>query len=428
LLKPIGRGAFAEVYRAERRGDPQDAVAFKRPREHVPLARDRMAREIHLQQQLDHPNVMPILDSAADRSWFVMPLALGSLQDLWTDGEIGEDAHEVAVAVVRDISSGLEHAHVRGLVHRDVSPMNILALEDSPGQHRWVIGDWGTVRRPRGKTTRRLTDPGEGLGTQGFAAPETWEDAHEVDLRADVYSLGRVVAWLLTGRRPVPNRPLLPAGPLRGFVQECTALDPTGRFDSMKMLRERLDELLAEPAASPRRQVQDFVDRAVTEGDATERQALAIANLYPDNSEVWLDELARMPLDHVRRLAHDAPDLAASAAQTMMSLLDPDPWGHRDFDYLNVPLRWTFEVLGVLVADGVLDLAEDVAVPFFERDALWDRRRQKPITVAWLRSLTEPQGAVMARAVRRSRAHDYYKSSLASGHIVSRSLALEFGR
>lgn len=266
------------------------------------------------------------------------------------------------------------------------------------------------------------------MGTAGFAAPETWSDAHEVDQRADVYGLGRVIAWLLTGRWPAPNAPLLPNGRMRGFIREATADDPDRRIASMADFRSRLDELLSEPPTSPRGQVQALLERADIDGVQVAEQAVAIASLHTDQDEIWLDELARLPVEQVRAFTKSDPDAAAAAAQTMLDQLNSRTWGNRDFTYLNIPLRWAHEVLRVLVEEGQLGLAEDVAVPYLEREAEWDRWKQKAMTVAWLRSLTEPQGVAIARAMRQSGAREYYQGPLANRRVVSRTLAAEFGR
>jgi serine/threonine protein kinase len=190
LLKSIARGGYAEVFLAEHRDRPGQLVAFKRPLE-MPLARDRMVREIAVQRLFLYPHIMPIMDAADDCSWFVMPLAQGNLEELGGKGQLGGDAELVAKEIIDAVTQGLEPAHAAGYVHRDISPRNVLALPDSSTSagRRWVVADWGLVRRPVGDTTHRYTQTGKGLGTQGFAAPETWTNAHHVGPEADVYSL-----------------------------------------------------------------------------------------------------------------------------------------------------------------------------------------------------------------------------------------------
>jgi len=388
-----------------------------------------MVREIDVQRLFRHPHIMPILDAADDWSWFVMPLAQDSLDELWRKGQLGGDASLVAAEIIDAVTRGLEPAHEPGYVHRDISPRNILALPDSttPTGRRWVVADWGLVRRPAGDTTHRYTQTGEGLGTQGFAAPETWDNAHHVGPEADVYSLGRVIAWLLTGRWPVPNVPLLPDGPLRGLVAECTESSAARRVRTVRAVRERFDVLQATPALSPRAMVGDLVQRAHHGAAIDVGQILALARQYPDDGQLYLDELARLPREALAGHASSAPEETAEVAMIMLRHLTEDDWGRREFDYANTPLGWAFTVLRTLLANDRAGLAEDLATEFFKAEQQWDRYSQLNITVRWLKSLPESRGAVMARAIRRAGGAGYYNRQIGNDRVVSRSLAAELG-
>ena len=425
MLKSIGRGGYAEVFRAASRDDPADIVAFKRPHD-FDEARERLAREIRVQRTLEHPNIMPIVDADEVGSWFVMPLAEGNLEDVWASGRLGTDPEPVVDAVLRSIGAGLEYAHLHGAIHRDVSPRNILAFGDGDGELRWVLADWGMVKRPPGETTNRLTMPGIGAGTRGFAAPETWIDGHVADERADVYSLGRVAAWLLTGTKPIPNVPLRPDGPMRGFIVECTQHQPERRIQSMTALLERLESLLAPAPESVEDHVRDLVERAISEGVPVEGEVMQIAAAHEDDAGLYLDEIARLPVNQVGRFTHDDPTAAAAVATSMLEHLNGD-WGHRDFNYANVPLGWVHEVLKTLLEDGEHGLAEDLAVLFFQVEKEWNRFKQKDITYRWLLHLPEPEGRVVARALHRAGTHAYH-ASLAEERLASRTLAAEFRR
>ncbi len=230
--KPLGVGGFAEVFEAEHR-ETGERVAFKRLLRKINReeALARLRREIETLRRIDHPHVMPVLDHAADFSWYTMPLAdavLASLEPPIAD--------ELLTTIVRECAAGLAAAHDAGLVHRDVTPPNIVRITHD-GQARWVIADFGLVRRPRGLTTVVRTMAGSEFGTAGFAAPEAWDDPHAMTAQADIYSLGRVVAWAVTGRLPAPNRSLLPDDePWRTFVQRATQDEPTARPISMRAL------------------------------------------------------------------------------------------------------------------------------------------------------------------------------------------------
>ena len=428
LLKTIARGGYAEVFRAEHRERPGELVAFKRPLA-VPFAQERMAREIDVQRHFRHLHIMPILDAASDCSWFVMPLAQGNLDELWSKGVLGSNAEPVATGILDAVTRGLEPAHGAGFVHRDISPRNILALPDgvTPTGRRWVVADWGLVKRPFGDTSNRYTRTGEGLGTGGFAAPETWGDAHHVGCEADVYSLGRVVAWLLTGKWPVPNVVLLPVGAMRGLVAESTESNPTRRIRTVQALRERVSVLQTRPALSPRATVADQVQQARQGAGVDVAQIFLLARQYPDDGQLYLDELALLPSDQLAAYTSSVPVEAAEAATIMLRHLVEDDWGRRQFDYANTPLGWAFTVLRTLLANGEEGLAEDLGTEFFRADKKWNRYSQLNMTVHWLKSLPEPHGVVIARAIRRAGVTTYYSPEIGNDRVGSRSVAAELG-
>ncbi len=233
--KPLGRGGQAEVYpaRDKRNGN---MVALKRLIDKNEESVARMKREIEVQSSLIHPNVMPILDYSDHYYWYTMPIAsrvLGQMQP-----PIDEN---ILFVIVNDCAQGLLASHSIGCIHRDLTPNNIFLLSDNQGE-RWVVSDWGLVRQ-HGKTTVVRTLPSQEFGTAGFAAPELWTDAHNADCRADVYSLGRVVAWCLTCQWPVPNIPLIPDGVWRKFVEITTNLQPDKRIQDMNGVIEYVEKM-----------------------------------------------------------------------------------------------------------------------------------------------------------------------------------------
>lgn len=237
--KPIGIGGQAEVFRARDKRTNQ-VVAFKRLLPNLRMDQDaiaRMRREIDVQSVVKHSNIMPILDYSDHYSWYTMPLAEKSLMDLPTP--IG---YEQILQIIEEIAFGLEFAHQLGNIHRDITPRNILELKSVEGNTRWVVSDWGLVRRI-GHTSVVRTSPGYQYGTEGFAAPELGQDAHLVDARADVYSLGRVVAWCVSGIWPLQNIPLCPDGPLQDFILRTTKLYPHERANGMNEVMRMIEGL-----------------------------------------------------------------------------------------------------------------------------------------------------------------------------------------
>jgi hypothetical protein len=213
---------------------------------------------------------------------------------------------------------------------------------------------------------------------------------------------------------------------MRGFIVECTHHEPDRRVQSMTALLERLETLLAPAPESVGDHVRGLVERAISEGVSVEAEVMQTAIDHEDDADLYLDEVARLPVDRVERFTHDDPTTAAAVATTMLEHLQGD-WGHRDFNYANVPLGWAHEVLKTLLDDGEHGLAEDLAVAFFQVEAEWNRFKQKDITFRWLRNLAEPEGRVVARAIRWAGTQAYH-ASLASERLASRSLAAEFRR
>jgi serine/threonine-protein kinase len=220
-------GGQAQVFRA-RDKTTGSVVALKKLR--TPLERRvaRMGREIEVGLFLsDHPHAMPILDHAPDHSWFVMPYAQGTALD-YCDELRNDDA---LIHLLQAVCSVLQVAHEKGYVHRDIKPANILSLDG-----RWVVADWGIVRRPRGMTTDpQRTKIGVALGSAGFSAPELEVDAHSAGPQTDIYSLGQFIGWAVTGKTPRTNIPLIPeGGTWRAVVESATRDDPAMRPKTVK--------------------------------------------------------------------------------------------------------------------------------------------------------------------------------------------------
>jgi eukaryotic-like serine/threonine-protein kinase len=229
--RPLGKGGYATVHRGVHR-DTGQAAAIKRPLKHDPHALARFKREVELQSKLDHPNVMPILEHSPDGDeWYAMPLAR---RNLTTAIETDQDINSFhLLSVIVQAARGLQYAHRQLLVHRDVNPNNILEVAERGEPPRWVIADWGLVRRPPGESSPRLTRRDRPLGTRGFVSPEALKDPHGADAGCDVYSLGMVAHFALTNVWPDEGFPLPAPGWLWGdFVTRCTE-DRGKRIESM---------------------------------------------------------------------------------------------------------------------------------------------------------------------------------------------------
>lgn len=198
LLAPIGTGASATVYAAE------DVTLHRRVAVkllHAGLAADeaflrRFRAEARAAASLSHPNVMRVFDWGEDEEGPYLVLELlegGSLRDLLDGGHLL--TREQAARAGAEAADALDHAHRRGLVHRDVKPANLLF--DDEGRLR--VADFGLARALAEAT---LTEPvGSVVGTARYVAPEQVAGA-TADERTDVYALALVLVEAVTGRVP----------------------------------------------------------------------------------------------------------------------------------------------------------------------------------------------------------------------------------
>ncbi|MEO6057624.1 MAG: serine/threonine-protein kinase [Gemmatimonadales bacterium] len=199
IERELGRGGMATVYLArDLRHDRLIALKVLHPELAATLGPERFLREVQLTARLDHPAILPLLDSGVDegRLWYAMPYVEGgSLRDrLRRDVQLGI---EEAVAIARDIAGALHYAHARGIVHRDIKPENVL-LSDA----RVLVADFGIAKALAAGDAGKLTETGLALGTPAYMSPEQAAADGHLDGRADIYALGCVLYELLMGAPP----------------------------------------------------------------------------------------------------------------------------------------------------------------------------------------------------------------------------------
>jgi len=210
LLEQLGQGGMGQVFKARHlRLDRIDAVKVIR-KEYLdrPNALERFQREARAAARLAHPNVVTVYDAGEVHGvhFLAMEYAAGTdLARLVKQG--GPLPIAQACDYIRQAALGLQHVHERQLIHRDVKPSNLLLTTDGTvklldlGLAR--LGTLGTDA-----TSPSLTDTGTVLGTADFISPEQARDARDVDIRADIYSLGCTLYYLLTGQIPFPGETL----------------------------------------------------------------------------------------------------------------------------------------------------------------------------------------------------------------------------
>ena len=206
LKRKLGRGGMSTVYLAEHALMKREAAIKVLPRRRVEdssyLA--RFHREAQAAAALDHPNIVRIYDVTADGNVHYIAMEFIDGQDLQTrvanDGRLDCD---LVADYVAQSGLGLQHAHDIGLIHRDIKPANLLANE----KEIIKILDMGLAKFDEDDGEASLTkDHNENvLGTVDYLSPEQAVDSHAVDHRADIYSLGCTMYFLLVGNAPFPE-------------------------------------------------------------------------------------------------------------------------------------------------------------------------------------------------------------------------------
>jgi serine/threonine-protein kinase len=264
LKQRIGSGGMGEVYLAEHQLLKRPcALKLIRPEDVAdPKALERFEREVQITATLSHPNTVEIFDYGRTEDgtyYYVMEYLPGlSLAELVE--RHGPLPPARAVYLLRQVCQALREAHAAGLIHRDVKPSNIFAARRGGMDDVAKLLDFGLVRHAATARAAHLSGEGTVIGTPLFMSPEQATGDQELGERSDIYSLGAVAYYLLTGRPPFDVRdgfavmiahardPVVPPSEVRDGVPEdlervvlrCLAKDPGDRFSDAAGLERAL--------------------------------------------------------------------------------------------------------------------------------------------------------------------------------------------
>ena len=224
--RELGRGGMATVWLAtDQRTGARVAIKVLQPALAGAIGADRFTREVKLTARLQHPSVVPVLDTgvvpANEESpslpWYAMPFIEGESLRTRLDRD-GQVAIDDALRITADVAGALQAAHREGIVHRDIKPENVLLQ----GERVYVV-DFGIAKALVETGGDRLTSTGIAIGTPAYMSPEQ-ASAETVDARSDQYSLATVLYEMLVGDPPftgktaqavVARRLAEPARPIR---------------------------------------------------------------------------------------------------------------------------------------------------------------------------------------------------------------------
>jgi len=287
LLEKLGQGSMGTVYKARQLSmDRLVAIKILQPQ----LASNqeylkRFVQEAHLAAKLSHNNIVQAIDvgNIGSLYYFVMEFVEGTtVKQQLESGKVFSEAEAVEIGL--QIAQALDHAHHRGLVHRDIKPANIIVTRKGIAK----LADLGLARRLDDREMAE-SEKGMTIGTPYYIAPELIRGRLELDIRADIYSLGATLYHMVTGRPPFPYNkvnevlrahlqeplkppdhinPKLSAG-LGEVVEACMAKDRDLRYPTPEQLVADLECLLrGEPPRFAHRQANYVLLEQLTHGEA----------------------------------------------------------------------------------------------------------------------------------------------------------------
>jgi serine/threonine-protein kinase len=309
IIDELGHGAMGSVFRAK---DPaMDRVVALKTILTTALAseqggefRQRFYREARAAGALAHPGIVPVFDVGEYEGspYLVMEYVNG--QTLAAAMKTGERASLDRVCEIgQQIADALGYAHRHGVIHRDIKPANILMTSrETYGDERPKITDFGVAKLTAGE----ITTTGQMLGTPAFMPPEQFTGA-TIDGRTDLFSLGVILYWMVTGEQPFPGEtmtavsykivhtepippaklnPAIPAA-LEAVILKCLAKSPADRFQTGEELAQALAELRTNAKASGLHAV--IPEAVIVGGDS------APTSLPPKSSGASLHPAAAQP-------------------------------------------------------------------------------------------------------------------------------------
>jgi tRNA A-37 threonylcarbamoyl transferase component Bud32 len=271
LVDLIGQGGMGEVWRARHRLLVRNAaIKLIRPEalccdsaEQMEAARRRFEREAQATAALSSPHTVALHDYGVSREgifYYVMELLNGLDLEKLVE-RFGPQPASRVIFLVRQVCESLAEAHAAGLIHRDIKPKNIFTCRLGLKFDFVKVLDFGLVKVRGGGTDTRLTQDGLTTGTPAYMAPEMAMGHHDVDARSDIYAVGCVAYFLLTGQlvfeastplamalEHVQTKPIPPSRrteleipeDLERVILQCLEKDPKARPQSARQLNRML--------------------------------------------------------------------------------------------------------------------------------------------------------------------------------------------
>lgn len=291
----IGKGGMGQVYlgrRADGAYDMKVAIKVIGTRGEDRQRRDYFEFERQMLAHMQHPAIAQILDAGSDeqdRLYLVMEYVRGQSLTRWC-AQHTLSLRERVMLLIR-VAEGVQHAHQKGVIHRDLKPGNILISDaDGSGEPAPKIIDFGIAARTGNDTERQLP----AAGTPGYMSPEQITASLDIDSRSDVYSLGAILFELVSGKRPRGSR--------NTGESSSEPLCPSDEIDTLSP--EEMSDLAARLRTPPqhlRRMLRhdlDWIVARATQPDRNLRYPSAAS--FADDLKRWLDGYPPQAAPHRR--------------------------------------------------------------------------------------------------------------------------------
>jgi serine/threonine protein kinase len=295
LIEKLGHGSMGTVYKG-RQLSMNRIVAVKVLKPKLAANEEflgRFYREAHIAAKLSSSTIVQAIDvgSAGDIHYFVMEYVEGrTVKEELEAGKVYQERDALEIAL--QVAQALDHAHRRGLIHRDVKPANVILTKEGTVK----LADMGLAREAEDEELAKA-EKGMTIGTPYYIAPELIRGQKEADIRADIYSLGATLYHMVTGRQPFPGNktpevlkahltePLTPADEVNAAVSEgvsevieyCMAKDREQRYQTPAELGLDFECLLrGEPPKLARQHAQYSALEELTKGRVDPTQESAV--------------------------------------------------------------------------------------------------------------------------------------------------------
>ncbi|HBD96412.1 MAG: hypothetical protein A2015_03265 [Spirochaetes bacterium GWF1_31_7] len=231
VLGKIAKGGMGEVYKAVHLGLGKEVILKKLAAKAPSSFYDRFKREATIMMDISHPNIVHMYDYFKDTgsSYIAMEYIAGyNLSEIVK--KIGKLPIFMASYIALEIAKGLDYAHKKGVIHRDIKPGNVLISIEGNVK----LTDFGIAFKTDSHTDDNMTKTGTVLGTPAYMSPEQIKSSKDVDVKSDLYSLGVLFYEMLSGKRPFANE----------FTIENLRVISKGKYDKISKYNKNVPDAL----------------------------------------------------------------------------------------------------------------------------------------------------------------------------------------